>query len=123
MTKSNRPSRREFLEVATAGMGLALAGPDSIWARGFPDALAPEAGAPEQAQIGTGSPGGGVNPFTDPSYAAGAKMRLQEFLGRGADPSEAKAIFARLTSLDPEAWVKEWTKLAVPAEHQAAETS
>ena len=62
-----------------------------------------------------------MNPFTDPSYAAGAKARLQEFIGRGADPAAAKAIFARLTSLDAEPWVNEWTKLAVPFEHQATE--
>ena len=64
---------------------------------------------------------GGVNPFTDPSYSAGAKMRMQEFIGRGADPKEVAAIFGRLTSLDAEPWVAEWTKLAVPFEHQAAE--
>jgi hypothetical protein len=119
MPKSNRPSRRKFLEAATAGTGLALAVPGSIWALGSPRELALEAGAPEQPQAGTGP--SGVNPFTDPGYAEGAKMRLQEFLGRGADPAEAKAIFARLTSLDPESWVNEWTKLAVPFEHQAAE--
>jgi hypothetical protein len=63
----------------------------------------------------------GVNPFKDPAYAAGAKMRLGEFVGRGADPEAAAAIFARLTSLDAEPWVAEWTKLAVPFEHQGAE--
>ena len=62
-----------------------------------------------------------VNPFQDSAYAAGAKARLREFVGRGADPDAAAAIFSRLTSLDAEPWVGEWTKLAVPFEHQAAE--
>lgn len=72
------------------------------------------------AQSGV-SRAGSVNPFTDPSYAAGAKMRMQEFVGRGADPKDVAAIFGRLTSLDAEPWVAEWTKLAVPYEHKAAE--
>jgi hypothetical protein len=67
-----------------------------------------------RAQSASGSRGGGVNPFTDPSYAAGAKMRMQEFVGRGADPKDVAAIFGRLTSLDAEPWVAEWTKLAIP---------
>src|ERR1700719_3435222 len=63
----------------------------------------------------------GVNPFQDPAYAAGAKARLREFIGRGADPDAAAAIFRRLTTLDAEPWVAEWTKLAVPFERQGAE--
>src|SRR5260370_37364716 len=59
-----------------------------------------------------------VNPFQDPAFAAGAKARLREFTGRGADPDAAATIFSRLTSLDAEPWVTEWTKLAVPFEHQ-----
>jgi hypothetical protein len=62
-----------------------------------------------------------VNPFQDPAFAAGAKARLREFTGRGADPDAAATIFSRLTSLDAEPWVTEWTKLAVPFEHQGAE--
>jgi len=63
----------------------------------------------------------GVNPFKDPAFSDGAKMRMQEFIGRGADPMEVARIFNTLTSLDAEPWVTEWTKLAVPFEHQAAE--
>jgi len=62
-----------------------------------------------------------TNPFQDPAYAAGAKARLREFIGRGADPDAAAAIFRRLTTLDAEPWVAEWTKLAVPFERQGAE--
>ena len=114
MPKSKERSRRELLEVGLAGAGLALAGPaNAMWAGDVNSAEAPQADA--------GASAAGGNPFTDPSYAAGARARLQEFIGRGADPAEAKAIFARLTSLDAEPWVNEWSKLAVPFEHQAME--
>jgi esterase FrsA len=79
-------------------------------------ALAVGTGALLQAKAATG-----VNPFQDPAYAAGAKARLREFIGRGADPDAAAAIFSRLTSLDAEPWAAEWTKLAVPFEQQGAE--
>jgi len=62
-----------------------------------------------------------TNPFQDPAYAAGAKARLREFIARGADPDAAAAIFRRLTTLDAEPWVAEWTELAVPFERQGAE--
>ena len=62
----------------------------------------------------------GVNPFQNPAYAAGAKARFREFTGRGADPDAAATIFSRLTSLDAEPWVAEWTKLAAPFERQGA---
>jgi dienelactone hydrolase len=62
-----------------------------------------------------------VNPFKDPAYAEGARQRLQQFIGGGADPEAARAIFAKLTSFDAEPWVAEWTRLAAPLEKQAAE--
>jgi dienelactone hydrolase len=120
MSKSKQQSRREFLEIATAGTGLALTGSaGKIWARELRDPFS-AANASESARAAA-SPADGVNPFTDPAYAAGAKMRLGEFIARGADPNEAKAIFARLTSLDPETWVNAWTKLAVPFEQKGAD--
>ncbi|HZP33809.1 MAG TPA: alpha/beta hydrolase [Candidatus Acidoferrales bacterium] len=120
MSKSKQQSRREFLEIATAGTGLALTGSArKIWARELRDPFS-AANASESARAAA-SPADGVNPFTDPAYAAGAKMRLGEFIARGADPNEAKAIFARLTSLDPETWVNAWTKLAVPFEQKGAD--
>ena len=64
-----------------------------------------------------------VNPFQDPAYAEGARQRLQQFVG-GANSAEAeagRAIFAKMTSFDPEPWVAEWTKLAVPYEQKGAE--
>jgi esterase FrsA len=88
---------------------------DQSTRRGFL-AFAAGAGVALQAKAATA-----VNPFQDPAYAAGAKARLREFVGRGADPDATAAIFRRLTSLDPEPWVAEWTKLAVPFERQGAE--
>lgn len=59
--------------------------------------------------------------LTDPRYEVGAKRRLAQFIGRGADRQEAEAIFHRLSDLDPERWVAEWTRLAQPWERKAAE--
>lgn len=59
--------------------------------------------------------------LTDPRYEVGAKRRLAQFIGRGADRQEAEAIFHRLLDLDPEPWVAEWTRLAQPWERKAAE--
>jgi esterase FrsA len=110
-----KSSRREFLEIAAASTGLVLTGSaNSTWA-----------GEPREVALNSGAPGVGtessadVNPFTDPSYADGAKMRLGEFVNRGVDPEVVKAIFARMTSLDAEPWVAAWTRLAVPYERQA----
>ena len=58
--------------------------------------------------------------LTDPRFEVGAKRRLSQFIGRGADQKEAEAIFHRLNDLDPERWVAEWTRLAEPLERQAA---
>ncbi len=109
-----KPSRREFLEIAAASTGLMLTGSaDSTWA-GEPREVALTPGAPRPGTESSAD----VNPFTDPSYADGAKMRLEEF-SRRVDPEQAKAIFARMTSLDAEPWVAAWTRLAVPYERQA----
>jgi len=59
--------------------------------------------------------------LTDRQYAVGAKSRMDQFIRRGADPKEAEAIFRRLTDLEPQRWVDEWTRLAEPWERQAAE--
>lgn len=65
----------------------------------------------------------GTDLLTNPSYAVGAKFRLGQFIQRGADPKEAEAIFRRLTDLEPQRWVNEWTRLAEPWEQQGAELS
>jgi esterase FrsA len=58
--------------------------------------------------------------LTNPPYAVGAKFRLGQFIQRGADPKDAEAIFRRLTDLEPQRWVEEWTRLAQPWEQQGA---
>ncbi len=102
-------SRRELLRAAGAAGAATIAGALALKAP-----LAMAQGSPS-------SPGSKVNPFKDPSYAEGARQRLQAFIGGGADPEAAKAIFAKMTSFDPEPWVAEWTKLAEPLEQKGAE--
>jgi esterase FrsA len=51
----------------------------------------------------------------------GAKFRLGQFIQRGADTKDAEAIFRRLTDLEPQRWVDEWTRLAKPWEQQGAD--
>ncbi|HSL23926.1 MAG TPA: alpha/beta hydrolase [Vicinamibacterales bacterium] len=57
--------------------------------------------------------------LADPRYAVGAKSRLDQFIRRGADAKEAEAIFRRLSDLDAERWVAEWSRLAEPWERRA----
>ena len=101
-----KSTRRGLLEIA-AGASIALT-------------AAPQLKAQTGVQLAV-QHRPGVNPFKDPAFSDGAKMRMQEFIGRGADPMEVARIFNTLTSLDAEPWVTEWTKLAAPFEHQAAE--
>lgn len=63
----------------------------------------------------------GAGLLTNPLYAIGAKFRLGQFIQRGADSKDAEAIFRRLTDLEPQRWVDEWTKLAEPWERKGAE--
>jgi dienelactone hydrolase len=104
-----QPSRRELLRAAGAAT---IAG------------AFPLKGPLAMAQTSSYSPSSStsnVNPFKDPSYAEGARQRMQAFIGGGADPEATRAIFAKLTSFDAEPWVAEWTKLAVPFEQKGAE--
>lgn len=111
-TRRIKTSRRELLRAAgvagaaTIAGGFALTGPLAM-AQSSP--ASPSSSNPK------------VNPFKDPSYAEGARQRLQQFIGEGADPDAARAIFAKMTSFDPEPWVAEWTKLAEPLEQKGAE--
>ena len=63
----------------------------------------------------------GLGLLANPLYAMGAKFRLGQFIQRGADQKDAEAIFRRLTDLEPQRWVDEWTKLAEPWERKGAE--
>lgn len=86
-----------------------------------PFAFKNEAAMAQGSSSSSSSPASRVNPFKDPSYAEGARQRMQQFIGGGADPEATRAIFARLTSFDAEPWVAEWSKLAVPFEQKGAE--
>jgi len=110
MTKQT--TRRQFFELAGGGVGLAIAGSAA-------GVLAHRLDADEPLQSGAESEG--MNLLTDPRYQIGAKFRLQAFIRRGADATEAEAIFRRLTDLEPQRWVAEWTKLAEPWEEKAGQ--
>jgi esterase FrsA len=107
-----QPSRRDLLKAAGAVGAVTLAG-------GFafkgPLAMAQISFPTQTASMVK------VNPFKDPSYAEGARQRLQQAIGSGVDPAAARAVFAKMTNFDAEPWVAEWTKLAVPFEQKGAE--
>lgn len=117
--RSNLVERRDFLSGTAAWAGASLvAGAGSVTEAFTPAAVRAEA---RNSAPSSSSTAPKVNPFKDPSYADGARQRMQELIGRGADPQATREIFAKLTSLDAEPWVAEWTKLAVPFEQKGAE--
>jgi hypothetical protein len=107
-----QPSRRELLRAAGVAGAATIAG---AFALKGPLAMA------QSSSYSPSSSTSNVNPFKDPSYAEGARQRMQAFIGGGADPEATRAIFAKMTSFDAEPWVAEWTKLAVPFEQKGAE--
>jgi esterase FrsA len=110
-----QPSRREVLRAVGAASAVTAATVAGAFALGSSVAIA-------QSSASSGSSSGSkVNPFKDPAYAAGARQRMQEFIGGGADPEVTKAIFAKLTNLDAEPWVAAWTAAAEPFEQKGAE--
>lgn len=111
-TRTIQTSRRELLRAVGVAGAATIAG---AFAVGGPLAMA------QDSPSSSASSGSKVNPFKDPAYAAGARQRMQEFIGGGADPEVTHAIFAKLTSLDAEPWVAEWTKAALPFEQKGAE--
>src|ERR1700676_2133098 len=98
MTMTRQTTRRQFLELAGGSAGLAIAA----------DALGQRSDAKEPGQ----SDAGGMNLLTDPRFRGGAERRMQQFIRRGADATEAEAIFRRLPDLEATRWVAEWTRLA-----------
>ena len=108
-TSKMHSSRRELLRAVGAAGAATIAGGFALNA------------SPATAQSASSSSTSKVNPFKDPSYAEGARQRMQAFIGGGADPEATKAIFAKLTSFDAEPWMAEWTKLAEPLEQKGAE--
>jgi esterase FrsA len=107
-----QPSRRELLRAAGVAGAATIAG---TFALKGPLAMA------QSSSYSPSSSTSNVNPFKDPSYAEGARQRMQAFIGGGADPEATRAIFAKMTSFDAEPWVAEWTKLAVPFEQKGSE--
>src|SRR5580704_4779168 len=107
-----QPSRRDLLRTLGVAGAATITG---AFTQGAPLAMAQSSSSPSS------SPASKVNPFKDPSYAEGMRQRIQQFSGGGADPETTKAVFAKMTSFDPEPWVAEWTKLAVPFEEKGAE--
>ena len=105
-------SRRELLRAAGVAGAATITG---AFALKTPIAMA------QSSSNSPSSSTSSVNPFKDPSYAEGARQRMQQFIGGGADPEATRAIFAKMTSFDAEPWVAEWTKLAVPFEQKGAE--
>src|ERR1700724_514306 len=107
-------TRRKFFEIATGGLGLAIASAKDAWAK--------RVSASEPARVTLNlddTHAEGSNLLTDPRYSTGGKYRLGRFIGRGADPAEAEAVFRRLPNLDAEPWVAEWTRLAEPWQQRA----
>jgi esterase FrsA len=107
-----QPSRRELLRAAGVAGAATIAG---TFALKGPLAMA------QSSSYSPSSSTSNVNPFKDPSYAEGARQRMQAFIGGGADPEATRAIFAKMSSFDAEPWVAEWTKLAVPFEQKGTE--
>jgi esterase FrsA len=111
-TRKIQPSRRELLRAAGVAGAATIAGTFALKGR---LAIA------QSSSYSPSSSTSNVNPFKDPSYAEGARQRMQAFIGGGADAEATRAIFAKMTSFDAEPWVAEWTKLAVPFEQKGAE--
>jgi esterase FrsA len=107
-----QPSRRELLRAAGVAGSATIA---AAFALKSPVAMAQGSSSSTSSSTST------VNPFKDPAYAEGARQRMQQFISGGADPDVTRAIFAKMTSFDPEPWVAEWTKVAVPFEQKGAE--
>ncbi len=116
---TNKATRRDFFERLAGGVSLAIAGiPSPPWTRRL-DVKGP----PIRTRVADQSAAPGDDLLANSTFGVGAKFRLGQFIERGADPKEAEAIFRRLTDLEPQRWVKEWTRLAEPWERQGAELS
>jgi esterase FrsA len=114
---TSKATRREFCQLAAGGAGWAIGG--SVKMPGENRGKSSEsAGILNDLDRPLAS---GDNLLTNPRYAVGSKFRLRQFIQRGADQKDADAIFQRLTDLDPQRWVDEWTRLAEPWEQKGAD--
>jgi len=115
MHRLNKSTRREFLDIAVGGAALALA--STVTASGS-KRLEPAESFNEENYRGAAQQDT-PNLLTDPQYMVGAKYRLGRFIGRGADPAQAEAVFRSLPNLDAIPWAAAWTRLAEPWEAKA----
>src|ERR1700752_3349100 len=114
---TSKATRREFCRWVAGGTAWAIGGTAGLpWANSrVSDESAKNSDVMDQARVSVD------DLLTNPRYAVGAKFRLGQFIQRGADPKDAEAIFRRLTDLEPQRWVEEWTRLAQPWEKKGAE--
>jgi esterase FrsA len=107
-----KQSRRQFLDVAAGGAVFAVASSAIKGWAGVSNAVEslPEMGNAQQS---------GDNLLTNPEYSLGAKYRMGRFIGRGADPAQAEAVFRSLPNLDAVPWAAAWSRLAEPWEQKA----
>ena len=117
MDNLKKSTRRELFTMAGGGAILALANSAAAGRVARPEAgnWAGAASLNEEAQEIS------VNLLTDPKDMVGAKYRMGRFIGRGADPAQAEAVFRSLPNLDAIPWAAAWTRLAEPWEQKAAE--
>jgi len=114
---SEKPDRRDFCRQSMMGASWAIVGSHSfsLSILGDADGSFARRGEKDSSQAT------GLHLLTNPNYEVGAKLRLAQFIRKGADPNEAETIFRRLNDLEPQRWVEEWTRLATPCETQGAE--
>src|SRR5258708_1583544 len=115
MFNSTKSTRRELFSRAAGGAIMAIA-TSAVWdAPANSNKRASNAGIPDDTN------GNGLNLLTNPQCMVGAKYRMGRFIGRGADPAAAEAVFSGLQNLDPIPWVAAWTRLAEPWEQKAVQ--
>lgn len=115
MSDPTKSTRRELFRRATGGALLALATSEG-W-----NTRAEAMDVPDRAELSAEQPPKDLNLLTDPKWMVGAKYRMGRFIGRGADPTAAEAVFRSLPNLDPIPWAAAWTRLAEPWEQKAVQ--
>jgi esterase FrsA len=114
---TSKATRRKFCQTIAGGTAWAIGGMPGIALTSSGASTGSAENSNKQGQ--TQDSDGGL--LSNPRYAVGAKFRLAQFIQRGADPEDAEAILRRLTDLEPQRWVDEWTRLAEPWERKGAE--
>src|SRR5580765_6718321 len=110
MQKFNELTRRDFFDFAAGGAAVALASTvTGLWSK-----TADSTASVKRENHPNMNQQSEKNLLTDPQYMVGAKYRLGRFIGRGAEPAEAEAVFRSLPNLDAMPWVAAWTRLAEP---------